>query len=62
MVATFLGLGMVLFSISMLFVLVMVAGQTAGLLMIDAIFAIVAGFLYFAIATRGEEKYHKLSA
>lgn len=62
MVATFLGLGMVLFSISLLFALVIVAGQTAGLLMIDAIFAIVAGFLYLAIATCGEEKYHKLSA
>lgn len=61
MVATFLGLGMVLASISLLFVLVLVAGQTAGLIMMDAIFVIVAAFLYLAVATRGEEKYQKLS-
>ena len=62
LISTFLGLGMVLFTISLAFVLVFVAGQTAGLLMLDAIFAIVALFLYFAIATRGEEKYMKLVA
>lgn len=62
MVSTFLGLGMVLATISLAFVLVFVAGQTAGLLMMDAIFAIVSLFLYFVIATRGEEKYMKLVA
>ena len=62
MVSTFLGLGMVLVTISLEFVLVFVTGQTAGLLMMDAIFVIVSLFLYFAIATRGEEKYMKLVA
>lgn len=61
LVATFLGLGMVLFTISLTFVVVFIAGQTAGLLMMDAIFVVVAAFLYFVIATRGEEKYKKLT-
>ena len=62
MVATFLGLGMVLVSISLLFTLVFLAGQTTGLIILDAVFVIVSAFLYFVIATRGGEKYHKLSA
>ena len=62
MVSTFLGLGMVLVTISLAFVLVFIAGQTAGLLMMDAIFVIVSLFLYFVIVTRGEEKYMKLVA
>lgn len=57
MVATFLGLGMVLFTISMTFVVVFLAGQVAGLLIIDAVYIIVALLLYFVIAMRGEEKY-----
>ncbi len=62
LVSTFLGLGMVLFTISLTFVAVLFAGQTAGLIMMDALFAIVSLFLYFVIAARGEEKYMKLSA
>ena len=62
MVATFLGLGMVLVSISLLFTLVFLAGQTTGLIILDAVFVIVSAFLYFVIATHGEEKYQKLSA
>ena len=61
LVSTFLGLGMVLVTISLTFVLVFITGQIAGLAMMDAIFVIVALFLYFAIATRGEEKYSKLA-
>lgn len=60
MVATFLGLGMVLFTISLTFALVLIAGQIVGLLIMDAIFIIVSGFLYFAVATRGAEKYRQL--
>lgn len=62
LVSTFLGLGMVLVTISLTFALVFITGQIAGLAMMDAIFVIVALFLYFAIATRGEEKYAKLAA
>ncbi len=62
LVSTFLGLGMVLVTISLTFILVFITGQITGLAMMDAIFVIVALFLYFTIATRGEEKYSKLSA
>lgn len=62
MVATFLGLGMVLLTISLLFAIVFLAGQTAGMAMMDAVFVIVALFLYFVVVMRGEEKYLKLSA
>ena len=62
LISTFLGLGMVLLTISLTFVSVFVAGQTVGLLMMDAIFVIVSLFLYFVIAARGEEKYMKLNA
>lgn len=60
MVATFLGLGMVLMTISLTFATIFIAGQTAGLLIMDAIYVIVALFLYFAMAMRGDEKYMKL--
>ncbi len=62
MVATFLGLGMVLVTISLVFVLVFIVGQTSGLLIMDAIFVIVASFLCLAVATRGTEKYMRLTA
>ena len=62
MVATFLGLIMVLFTISLLFAVVLLAGQLAGLIMLDAIFLIVALFLLFAVGTRGEEKYTEMMA
>lgn len=62
MVATFLGLGMVLVTISLTFAIIFLAGQTAGLAMMDAIYVVVALFLYFAIAMRGDEKYSKLVA
>lgn len=61
MVATFLGLGMVLTTISLAFAMIFLAGQTAGLLIMDAIYVVVGLFLYFVIAMRGEEKYMKLS-
>ena len=62
MVSTFLGLGMVLFTISLTFAAVFVVGQTIGLALIDAIYVLVATFLYSVIATWGEEKYMKLVA
>lgn len=62
MVATFLGLGMVLFTISFIFATVFLAGQVAGLLIVDAVYVIVTLFLYFVVAMRGEEKYMKLVA
>ena len=62
MVATFLGLGMVLITASMTFAVVFLAGQTVGLLMMDAIFVIMALYLCLAAVTRGEERYTKLSA
>ena len=62
MVATFLGLGMVLVTISLVFAICFFVGQTVGLIMMNAIFIIIALFLYFAVATRGEEKYLKLTA
>lgn len=62
MVATFLGLGMVLVTISMTFVTIFFAGQTAGLAMMDAVYVIISAHLLFAIVTRGEEKYLGLSA
>lgn len=62
MVATFLGLGMTLVTFALAFVTVFLAGQTAGLIMLDAIFVVCASFLILAVATRGEEKYLKLTA
>ncbi len=62
MVATFLGLGMLLFAVGLTIAVVLLAGQVVGLLIMDAVFVIVSAFLYFAVATRGEEKYLKLSA
>ena len=62
MTATFLGLGMVLVSISILFAAVFFSGQITGLIIMDATFGIVALFLYFVVAMRGEEKYMKLNA
>ena len=62
MVATFLGLGMLLLTFSLTFATIFMAGQTAGLAMMDAIYVIVALFLYFVVAMRGDEKYMKLTA
>ena len=62
MVATFLGLGILLMTFSLTFATIFLAGQTVGLMIMDAIYVIVALFLYFAIAARGEEKYLKLTA
>lgn len=62
MVATFLGLGMVLITISLTFAIVFLAGQVVGLTIMDAVFIIISLFLYFVIATRGEEKYMKLTS
>ena len=62
MVATFLGLGMVLTTISLTFAMVFLTGQIVGLLIMDAVYVIVSLFLYFAIVTRGEEKYLGLNA
>ena len=53
---------MVLVTESLIFVTVFLAGQTAGLMMVNAVFAIITLFLYFVIASRGEEKYLKLTA
>ena len=60
MVATFLGLGMVFATISMTFTTIFLAGQTAGLAIMDAVYVIVAFYLYFTIVMRGDEKYLKL--
>lgn len=62
MVATFLGLGMVLFTIPLTFIAVFFAGQIVGLIMIDAMFVILCLFLYFVVAMRGEEYYMRLVA
>ena len=62
MVATFLGLGMVMVVIPLTLATVYLAGQTVGLIIMDAVFVIVSAFLYFAVATRGEEKYSQISA
>lgn len=62
MVATFLGLGMVLFTVGLTIATVLMAGQIVGLLIIDAVFVIVSAFLYLAIVTKGEQKYLKLTA
>ncbi len=62
LVATFSGLGMFLLTISFTTAAVFLAGQTLGLAMIDATFVVIAIYLCIAVATRGEEKYTKLSA
>ncbi len=62
MISSFLGLGMTIVFISLLFVAVLVAGQTAGLAMMDGMFMVIALMLYLVIATRGEVKYMKLMA
>lgn len=62
MVATFLGLGMLLLTASLAFVVIFVTGQIVGLLIMDALFVVVSLFLYFAVATWGTEKYTQLTA
>ena len=62
MIATFLGLGMILITISLVFATVFMAGQITGLLIIDATYTIISLFLYFVVAMRGEEIYLKLNA
>ena len=62
MIATFLGLGMVLITISLVFATVFMAGQITGLLILDTTYAIISLFLYFVVAMRGEEIYLKLNA
>ncbi|MBR2641201.1 hypothetical protein IKD49_01935 [Candidatus Saccharibacteria bacterium] len=62
MVATFIGLGMVLVTISLTFATVFLTGQIVGLAIMDAVYVIVALFLYFAISMRGDEKYLRLVA
>ena len=62
MAATFLGLIMVLVTISMTFATVFLAGQTAGLAIMDGLYLGVCGLLYMVVASQGEEKYRGLSA
>lgn len=57
MIATFLGLGMVLGTISATFAAVFFTGQTTGLLIIDAIYITLTLILYFIIVKRGEKRY-----
>ena len=61
-ISTFLGLGMVLVAISLTFAAVFFAGQAAGLAMMNAVFVVIAMYLYFAVATWGKERYSKLAA
>jgi ABC-2 type transport system permease protein len=62
MVATFLGLGMVLFTISLIFAMVFWMGQIMGLLVVDVIYVVAVLVLYFVTAARGEKKYLSLVA
>ena len=62
MISSFLGLGMTVISISLLFSVVMAAGQTGGLAIMDGIFVAIFLILWFVLATRGERKYRELSA
>lgn len=62
MIATFLGLGMVLTTISLTFATIFLAGQTAGLAIMDVIYVVLSSFLYYMVTTRGEKKYWKLVA
>ena len=62
MAATFLGLIMVLVTVSMTFATVFLAGQTAGLAIMDGLYLGVCGLLYMVVAGKGEEKYRGLSA
>ena len=62
MVATFLGLGMVLFTISLIFAMVFWTGQIVGLLIVDAIYVATSLVLYFVAAVRGERTYLRLVA
>ena len=62
MISSFLGLGMTVVSISLLFAAVWLAGQLAGLAIMDGVFIAIFSMLYLTIATRGEQKYQKLTA
>ncbi len=62
MMATFLGLGMVLLTSSLIFTTIFLTGQTSGLAIIDATYIAVALLLYFVLATKGNKKYTKLTA
>lgn len=61
LITTFLGLALVLTTIPLTFLAVVFAGQTVGLVMMDAFFMIISMYLIFAIVMRGEENYMKLS-
>ncbi len=60
MVATFLGLGMVLATISATFATVYFTNQIIGLMMIDLVYTVLTIILYAIIATKGEKRYLKL--
>ena len=62
MASTFLGLFMVLVSISMTFAVVFLAGQGFGLLIMDGVFIVVSLFLLMVVGAKGEEKIMRLSA
>lgn len=62
MISSFLGLGMTVTFISILFATVWLAGQIAGLAIMDGIFIAIFLILWFVLATRGEQKYAALTA
>ena len=62
MASSFLGLFMVIATLPLAFVLAIFCGQTAGLIIVNGVFIVISLFLIMASASRGEEKYTKLSA
>ena len=60
MVATFLGLGMMLATVALTFGAVFLTGQTAGMAIVDGVYVAMALVLYLVIVTQGERKYLKL--
>ena len=62
MIATFLGLGLVLTTISATFAAIFFTSQITGMMIIDAIYVAISLILYLIIVKTSERKYLKLAA
>ena len=62
MVASFLGLGLTIVTISLTSILVFVMGQTLGLAIVTALYTVIFLILFWIIQNYGEQKYLELSA
>lgn len=62
MVASFMGLGITIFTISIAVLLIIFIGQTIGILIVDLIYIVILAVLWFVLRNYGERKYLEISA